>query len=1030
MKPLKLTMTAFGPYKNREVIDFTKLKNNRIFVISGNTGAGKTTIFDAICFALYGSASGEDRNDSKFLRSDFADDDVHTSVELEFELHDRCYRIRRQLPHVKKGNKSATGEQYEFYEKVKDREIPCVDRQIVSEINKKVEDLVGLTKDQFSQIVMLPQGEFRKLLTSQTENKEEILRKIFRTEPYQLISERLKEKKKLAEEDYKREAQTRNRYMEDIKATLPERSDSKLFEILSWEHFNTNQVLTGLDEEHLFYQNEIVKHNQLAEASGKAYNQKLEEFHKAEALNERFGKLEQKQDDLQKLAAQVPVFKEREARLEKAFRASQLEAYEQQVNEWREDEKTKQRKLLLADQQQETALKQLKKAQTAYTIEENKKTDREELVRMLDRFTEFLPIVKKMDSKKAELFKRQQEVQELTAEVNHFQEKIQAEKSAKVQLSSDIKAIEQAVDQLADKQQKLTEMRDRVRVLQDYLKWQEQQMELEKKFQTKEAGYQAVRNQYEMLEEAWVSGQAAILAAHLQDGQPCPVCGSTGHPKKAQGQNSVPTKEELEAVKKELERTDQAYRETAAKLNTIREQLQSKAAEVAEIGVSVPDAPDAYNELVEAGKALKKDVELLAKEKLKRDRLKDKLEKTEKTLALFEAQHEEKAKAYQVQNTAFETQKAVYQAQLNRIPEEFRILGVLQQKISETQALKAKMEQNWETSQTQLQQAKEADTKAAVNLTAAKNQLAESSAKKSKSETQFLEELQRAHFPDEQAYREAKMSEMDRRQCKIEIDDFHKNLGAVKQQVAELQLELKDKTKADIAALESKLGELKQAWERAQELVRQTEQHLEKVTELKEKILDTEQKTADLEIHLNIIADLYDVVRGQNSSKISFERYLQIEYLEQIIVAANERLKHISNGQFLLMRSERQESRGKQSGLGLDVYDAYTGQTRDVKTLSGGEKFNASLCLALGMADVIQSFQGSVAIDTMFIDEGFGTLDEEALNKAIDTLIDLQQTGRMIGIISHVQELKNMIPAILEVKKTKEGCSETEFVIR
>src|SRR5690606_24861528 len=180
-------------------------------------------------------------------------------------------------------------------------------------------------------------------------------------------------------------------------------------------------------------------------------------------------------------------------------------------------------------------------------------------------------------------------------------------------------------------------------------------------------------------------------------------------------------------------------------------------------------------------------------------------------------------------------------------------------------------------------------------------------------------------------------------------------------------------------------------------------------------------QAAEMEKQMNRIADLYDMVRGQNQLKISFERYLQIEYLEQIIHSANERLKNLSNGQFYLIRSDRQEARGKQSGLGLDVYDAYTGQTRDVKTLSGGEKFNASLCLALGMADVIQSFQGNVAIDTMFIDEGFGSLDDESLNKSIDTLIDLQKSGRMIGVISHVQELKAAIPAILEVKKSKEG---------
>src|SRR5690625_3281972 len=165
-------MTAFGPYKDTEIIDFRELEDNRLFVISGNTGAGKTTIFDGICFALYGTASGQDRENNAMLRSDFAADDTHTSVELEFELSGKTYRILRQLGHVKRGNKTKTGEKYEFFEIKDDGEIPKVDRQIVSEINKKIEDLIGLTQEQFKQIVMLPQGEFRKFLTSETENKE------------------------------------------------------------------------------------------------------------------------------------------------------------------------------------------------------------------------------------------------------------------------------------------------------------------------------------------------------------------------------------------------------------------------------------------------------------------------------------------------------------------------------------------------------------------------------------------------------------------------------------------------------------------------------------------------------------------------------------------------------------------------------------------------------------------------------------------------------------------------------------------
>ena len=236
--------------------------------------------------------------------------------------------------------------------------------------------------------------------------------------------------------------------------------------------------------------------------------------------------------------------------------------------------------------------------------------------------------------------------------------------------------------------------------------------------------------------------------------------------------------------------------------------------------------------------------------------------------------------------------------------------------------------------------------------------------------------------------------------------------------------------KVELAPLEEELVQLKETYEQALTVLNSSKEYEKAGIELDEKINSTSERITPLEQQVHRIIDLYDVLRGQNHVKISFERYVQIEYLEQIIHAANERLKHMSNGQFQLLRSERQETHGRQSGLGLDVYDAYTGQTRDVKTLSGGEKFNASLCLALGMADVIQSFQGSIRIDTMFIDEGFGSLDEESLNKAIDTLVDLQKSGRMIGVISHVAELKASMPAILEVEKLKEGYSKTRFVIK
>lgn len=1030
MRPIKLSMTAFGPYKNNEVIDFTKLQDHRLFVISGNTGAGKTTIFDAICFALYGSASGEDRNDVKALRSDFAADDVHTCVELEFELRGRYFRVKRQLPHVKKGNKTATGEQYEFFEKINGEEVPCVDRQRVTEINKKIEDLLGLSKEQFSQIVMLPQGEFRKLLTSETENKEEILRKIFKTERYSWISSRLKDKKKQAEDEYKQEQANRERLIKDIQAVLPPREHSTLFQTLSQEQYNTHQVLSGMAEEADFYETMIHKQEKQEETAGLALNKKLEEFHKAESLNAEFLKLENKEKELQEYVNQGPSFKDKERKLENAERAAKIESYELQTDEWRRDELEKQERLNRAAALKIQAEAMLEKAERTYNNEEKKKDEREKASQELHRLKELLPLVKESEQKKQALAAAFNEVQMLEKQLQSLEKNISEQKSLKNLLSQEIKEMEKKVDTLPDKQQKLLQLRELVKVLQDYKNLMNHGQELEAEQKSRISEYHLSKQRYESLESAWLNGQASLLAAHLHDGQPCPVCGSREHPLKAQSQEKIPTKEELEAVKTDFNRKDVAYRNITAKVNSLLEQLKQKEAEVLEYGVKPEEVPVVYEQVVTQGQRLKEEVALLANEKDRLAKLKADYEQKEEKVTEAEALFATETKKFQQRYTTFEADKAVYQEQLQRIPDEVRNLTALEKKIAEIEARKIKLEQAWEEAQKTLQNAKEEETKAQINYVNAQQQLTESKERKARAEKQFHEALQKAGFTAEKDYREAKVSEDERKQLKLEIDSYQKLLAATTLQVKELKAALADKTKVDLESLKTELEQLKEAYTKAQELLRSSKQHRETIQRLTEQIAAADETTSHLEKRFHLIADLYDVVRGQNSSKISFERYLQIEFLEQIIVAANERLKHLSNGQFMLMRSERQESRGKQSGLGLDVYDAYTGQTRDVKTLSGGEKFNASLCLALGMADVIQSYQGGISIDTMFIDEGFGSLDEESLTKAIDTLIDLQKSGRMIGVISHVQELKNAIPAILEVKKTKEGCSQTQFMIK
>ena len=1031
MRPISLKMTAFGPYKHTESINFNELKGNQLFVISGSTGAGKTTIFDGICFALYGSASGSDRSESRIMRSDFAEDHVHTSVELEFEIHNRTYRILRQMGHVKKGNKGATGEKYEFFEKRQETEVPCVERQIVSEINPRVEEIIGLTQNQFSQIVMLPQGEFRKLLTSETENKEEILRKIFKTEPYKMISERLKRKKAHAEDELKIEQRTTNSCINSIESTLPKR-DSSIFDVLAQDHYNIHQVISALHEEQSFYKETILLDKKKYDDSYLKHTDKSSEFHQAKGLNERFNEWETKSQNLDNLTKQLPLFEDKEQQLEQAERASLIEGIELQFKELQKEMLQKEQRLKEAITSERQAKDKLEVANLQFIELEEKQADREKISESLVRLNDLLPIVKELDEKKSELKALESKVITLNSTVQKIDAQAIAENESLSTVKKELESLDNQLATFDEKLQKLSEINEKCRVLKEFLAILQSSVQQKTETNKTEHRFNAVKAEYMLLEQEWFNNQARVLAAHLHDGDACPVCGSVEHPKKnnEQDQTIYPSKEELEHSKSVLDRVDSQYRDAVAKQNALSEQLREKTVGITTLEIEEQQAEETYTSLEESRMKLEAEVILLRKDKEKLVELKQQYQV--KTLQVEElvTKKAEIEKTYQEMYSSFEKSKAIFDDKLQSIPSEMRVLDQLEQQIHDISLMKKQMEQAWATVQQQRQDAKEQHSSCKLTIKHCENAVQESLDKQNRAEIQFKTALTNSAFESEEDYHQAKLKGSDKATIKEQITTFKQTRHTLGEQVEELNVLLKGKTKVDLTVLQDELSNLKSIYETTLREMNHSIECEKAAINLIGNIIDSNERAIVKEQQFNQITDLYDVIRGQNGLKISFERYLQIEYLEQIIVSANERLKNLSNGQFHLIRSDRQESRGKQSGLGLDVYDAYTGQTRGVKTLSGGEKFNASLCLALGMADVIQSFQGNVSIDTMFIDEGFGSLDEESLNKSIDTLIDLQKSGRMIGVISHVQELKTAIPAILEVKKSKEGYSETQFVIK
>ncbi|MCH4826458.1 AAA family ATPase [Planococcus halocryophilus] len=1030
MRPLKLKMTAFGPYKNTEEIDFADLQGNQLFVISGSTGAGKTTIFDGICFALYGSASGSDRSESRILRSDFADDATHTAVEMEFEIHGKNYRVLRQMSHVKKGNKSSTGERFEFFELTAEGEKPAVERQIVSEINRRIEEIVGLTQNQFSQIVMLPQGEFRKLLTSETDNKEEILRKIFKTEPYKLISERLKQKKDAAEKIFDREHHKLTIHLQRISSSLPERQ-SELFEVLGREHKNINQVLDGLQKETAYYKEKISIDEQKYEKAYQLHADKTTAYHEAKKWNDRFEELQTKNDQLEHLVQRQPEYAEKETALQSAERASYIANIESLVIELRNNEINKNKLLKDAIYQQEQAEQTKQTAEQTFHAQQNLQSERDKLSERLIYLENLLPTIQEISVKKQQLVQLEETSKQSTSRLKQAEKEFSEQKSEKQQLDKKIIELEKILDSSDEMQQELTVVTEKSRVLTDYVLLKEQSQQLQATQEEKKVKFEEVATSYRQLETQWFANQAHVLAGQLHAGDACPVCGSTEHP----GANltdpeQVVTKEQVEVAKFGFDQVDGEYRNASAKLTAVEEQQENKAQELSKLKLELEQVEEVSTELEQRKRQLTKEIKEQQVRKLELRKWKEQAASCYEKMEQLEQSKQNLAAEVQQHSSSYQTAAAVFENELAAVPEELRELSVLKQQLQQVTLQKQQYEQNWKAAQEQFQNSKEQLASAEVSAHHATNTAKEVEEKRANAQQQFVQALDKSSFESEQAYQQAKMTESAFTALKKDIQEFNQHRHTLMQQVTELKELLADKKLKDLSQAEIELSELKANYESAF-AEQNRSRDFEKIgNELIDSIQSVIEKALEAEQNLNRIADLHNMIRGQNGLKISFERYLQIEYLEQIILSANERLKNLSNGQFYLIRSDRQEARGKQSGLGLDVYDAYTGQTRDVKTMSGGEKFNASLCLALGMADVIQSFQGNVSIDTMFIDEGFGSLDEESLNKSIETLIDLQKSGRMIGVISHVQELKAAIPAILQVEKSKEGYSRTKFVIK
>ena len=1040
MRPIKLTISAFGPYASKQVIDFEELKGRNIFVISGKTGAGKTTIFDAISYALYGEASGESR-ETDSLRSHFADDNTETYVELEFELRGERYIVNR-VPKQKK--KKARGEGYT--EKSADATLTLPDGKVITKVKNvtdKIIEILGITREQFKQIVMLAQGEFKKLLLADSVEREGIFRKIFNTYDFEKIQAELKDKAANLSKNRTKSKHEMEINLKNIKGE---------HDIVIDEYVDFPLVIEKL-KDLLERDNNIYK---TLNEEGKEVDNNLQVKNQEKAIIETNNNLIKEKEiitkALEELLSKEDEYKNKSKTIIDGKNAKEVKYIEDKLIETT-------KKLTKREEDYNLSLKNIdslklkqEEANKLLQIEESKECDREKLsveINNLNKLEEKIIELDSLNNKvmhlkqsaensKLQIINNKKETEELkkSKEEKELQLKdIATLETKKVELESDIKA----------KNKTLDEVRELFKVIRSFQNTYIEHNNKAKEYKEFEVEYKKVKENYEAMDDLYKKEQAGILASKLQENEPCPVCGSTNHPNKATIKENlkIPTKEELKVAKENLDKLEKENLEKINNLTTLNSNKTTYLEQVnnhlsmlsATLNIDKTFNSETAKVVKNLGTELKSVIDKLKDELLKvidKISLKEKIEKelnlitttiNEREQSLIKL--EECEKNYTTELTQNITKIDEYKKEIpenitdlktlnNLIEVKTKELNISKEKLAklrlENENLAKKLEGENSTSKEINKSIEELKLEIANN------------------KANFNEAIKEQGFDNIQTYEDAKLQISMVESLEKEVENYNSELKLTKAKQEDIINKTKDIVFMDITTIDEEIRSIQNNKKELESKLRELHAIIVGNKTILKNVENLNIEFKEIEEEYKVVGELADLANGKKAPYISFERYILASYFEDIIEAANIRLEKMTGDRFSLIRKTSKSKGAGQKGLELEIYDNYTDSSRDVSSLSGGESFKASLSLALGLSDIVQSNAGGVSLDTMFVDEGFGTLDPQSLDNAIDSLLELQRGGRLVGIISHVEELKERIDAKLEVTSTSKG-SKVEFNI-
>ena len=919
LRPLNLKISAFGPYAGSTEIPMEELGEKGLYLITGDTGAGKTTIFDAICFALYGEASGTNR-EASMLRSKYAYENTPTEVELRFSHAGKEYTVKRnpeyQRP-VKKGEGYTT--------QSADAQLDLPDGKVITKskaVTKEIESLLGIDKEQFSRIAMLAQGDFMKLLLADTKERMEIFGKIFKTRNFRALQKRLDDEVRSVYGELNDGRKSIGQYIDGIQVDCDDVMSLDVERAMSGE-MTTGAVAELIDK--------LIERDK---SSKEKLDKELETINKdLERVNNEIGAAE--------------ALKKTKEALAKAERL--LEKEEPGVLE----------------------------KKTAFDKAKEELKSKDAMQKQAARFEKELPDYDAYDLMNAEVEKTRKERTEKTDSLDREEKRRRKEQETLEKLRNELSLIRDSAAEAEKMKSRLFNLNAEAEALDelskeldDYLDKKDFLLEAQRSYRKKDEAFNEINAEYEVMEQKFRDGQAGILAEKLKEGERCPVCGSTSHPCPAHLSDEVPTEKELEYAKKKADTARKERESSAAEASGLRKALEEKENRIKERVKKQlkTDDPD------EACKLLKD-----ACKKCEEER-----RKTEGALEEVRARlrHKEKLE--------------------KDIPEKEEKIRDASDSIEKLKAEAASADSKLKENDRQLQQLKQG--------------LSFESKKAAKDEVEKLisgaKKIQEAYDAADRAFKEKAETVV---RLKAEIEGYKKTVS--------------DSKAVDLDEEKDKKDRLDREQEECISRGNAVRSRIDVNERLRNGILKKADEVSVTEKKLQWMKALADTANGRlnGKEKIMLETYIQMTYFDRIISRANLRFMTMSAGQYELVRMQEADNTKSQSGLELNVIDHYNGSERSVKTLSGGESFMASLSLALGLSDEIQSSAGGIQIDTMFVDEGFGSLDPEALDQAYRALAGLIEGNRLVGIISHVADLKDRIDKQIVVTREKSGGSFVEL---